>query len=738
MHGALTDLRALLQDHSWITIVGPPGAGKSWLAARAAPAGTHRVRCEGLQTADALQERVCVELDLPSDAAPPSRRWLLLDGLELHAPQLLTRWADAGARLLVTRTSPVQCAPEHCFPLAPMAPERGAAFVLERVDDPMWASSPREAAALLALVDALGGLPGSLLLLASRATLAEPTTLLASLEDSALSPLDWGLQSAWDALSDADQDLLARALALDTPLSPALAARMLGPRWEPALQRFIRQGWLRPSFGGVSGTRAAQQFVRARRPVDGIPALAAHVQAHPRETRQAQAELQAHASRVPQAALALVRWMSLSDPGRLPLVHAAMDAATPEQRQALASQAALGSRSATALAHWQAQVGPDPTPDQALCLDIGRAQAALHERFRVEPAPLHALLDRAEAAGELRLVAVVCSYLAHTYSLLLEIEKSRAVCARRVAAWHALGHTRHGLRARASQLSVEVDTDGPGAAQALLSQAERLRLHGDRAGGSYYAACAWMALAERDGQLAAARTQLPALVRTLDIRNGRLIVLRYAIQADQIASIVDVDRITGFQAASGNTTRQGRLNAVALGLVGRALQGDLEGAQRLLADFDTTGVPMERRSIRASLTALAEGAPFDGPVGPSGFERYLARACAARQLPRLVARTDGFNQVDLSRRRVPLRLWRHLLRARVQPGPSVVTAESLVAAGWPDERMAWESAVNRLHVALAQLRKLGLKGFLLRRDEGWELDPDALVILRDGAALSAP
>ena len=53
----------------------------------------------------------------------------------------------------------------------------------------------------------------------------------------------------------------------------------------------------------------------------------------------------------------------------------------------------------------------------------------------------------------------------------------------------------------------------------------------------------------------------------------------------------------------------------------------------------------------------------------------------------------------------------------------VLDADLLLAAGWPGERMAAQSASNRVHVALSALRKLGLKPFIVREDEGWPLAP---------------
>ncbi len=49
--------------------------------------------------------------------------------------------------------------------------------------------------------------------------------------------------------------------------------------------------------------------------------------------------------------------------------------------------------------------------------------------------------------------------------------------------------------------------------------------------------------------------------------------------------------------------------------------------------------------------------------------------------------------------------------------------EQLLQAAWPDETIQPASAANRLYVALATLRKQGLKRLLLTEEEGYLLDP---------------
>lgn len=53
------------------------------------------------------------------------------------------------------------------------------------------------------------------------------------------------------------------------------------------------------------------------------------------------------------------------------------------------------------------------------------------------------------------------------------------------------------------------------------------------------------------------------------------------------------------------------------------------------------------------------------------------------------------------------------------------SADDLIAAGWPERRptKALEKAArNRLHVAIAELRSLGLRDVLVRSDDGYHLE----------------
>jgi hypothetical protein len=54
-------------------------------------------------------------------------------------------------------------------------------------------------------------------------------------------------------------------------------------------------------------------------------------------------------------------------------------------------------------------------------------------------------------------------------------------------------------------------------------------------------------------------------------------------------------------------------------------------------------------------------------------------------------------------------------------GAEPVTTDELVAATWPGERLRGRSGANRLYVAVAELRKLGLKDVIVRDRQGYRL-----------------
>ncbi|MBK6919109.1 MAG: hypothetical protein IPH07_17065 [Deltaproteobacteria bacterium] len=83
----------------------------------------------------------------------------------------------------------------------------------------------------------------------------------------------------------------------------------------------------------------------------------------------------------------------------------------------------------------------------------------------------------------------------------------------------------------------------------------------------------------------------------------------------------------------------------------------------------------------------------------------------------------GTQHVDLRRYSILRRLLTALLEQRERRPGAPLSLASLVAAGWPGERIQAKAARNRVHVALATLRQMGLRPFLIRDCDGYLLAP---------------
>jgi tetratricopeptide (TPR) repeat protein len=167
------------------------------------------------------------------------------------------------------------------------------------------------------------------------------------------------------------------------------------------------------------------------------------------------------------------------------------------------------------------------------------------------------------------------------------------------------------------------------------------------------------------------------------------------------------------------------------------------------ADLDANGSP-SLAAIRAWLSDATRGGTRAAAMDAT-LERRLARltddasdlehsrvslrivrtiARAPVEVAVLVAR-DGSSlvcrgrYVDLSRRAPLMRALERIVRAHRADPSTVVSLDELVRATWPGERIQAAAARNRIHVALATLRTLGLGGALVRVNGGYRLAPEA-------------
>lgn len=92
---------------------------------------------------------------------------------------------------------------------------------------------------------------------------------------------------------------------------------------------------------------------------------------------------------------------------------------------------------------------------------------------------------------------------------------------------------------------------------------------------------------------------------------------------------------------------------------------------------------------------------------------------------------DG-DQQNLGSRQVLRRLLLRFVEQHREAPHEGLTLDALREAGWPGERLIEESAANRVHVALTELRRRGLKRWIVRHESRYLLDPELRIDLSDG------
>jgi hypothetical protein len=87
----------------------------------------------------------------------------------------------------------------------------------------------------------------------------------------------------------------------------------------------------------------------------------------------------------------------------------------------------------------------------------------------------------------------------------------------------------------------------------------------------------------------------------------------------------------------------------------------------------------------------------------------------------------GGARVDLVRYGPVRRLLDRLVEERLARPGTALSAEQLIDAGWPGERMRHSAGLLRVYSAIRRLRRLGLEPLLVTRDDGYLLDARAPV-----------
>ncbi|HVY46586.1 MAG TPA: hypothetical protein VHB21_11945 [Minicystis sp.] len=97
-------------------------------------------------------------------------------------------------------------------------------------------------------------------------------------------------------------------------------------------------------------------------------------------------------------------------------------------------------------------------------------------------------------------------------------------------------------------------------------------------------------------------------------------------------------------------------------------------------------------------------------------------------------RPPGGPVLRLERRGALRRLLVALAEARRDAPGEALSWEVLLDAGWPRQNLLVDAAKNRVYVAVAQLRAMGLRDVLVRKDDGYLLDPAVPLSWSDASA----
>ncbi len=177
-----------------------------------------------------------------------------------------------------------------------------------------------------------------------------------------------------------------------------------------------------------------------------------------------------------------------------------------------------------------------------------------------------------------------------------------------------------------------------------------------------------------------------------------------------------------FEACRGAAERVGASRARESGDVVRATELEASARSRLAQLFDR---PKELGLFELVLTErlLSTEPRLSVPPAPN---QYLVMASDGRWFtPPAGAR------VVCGRRPVMRRMLVALAEKHIEAPGRSVGGQELVSLGWPDERMGPASARRRLQVMMSRMRELGLREVIQTTDDGYRIDPDCVVRLRD-------
>lgn len=138
------------------------------------------------------------------------------------------------------------------------------------------------------------------------------------------------------------------------------------------------------------------------------------------------------------------------------------------------------------------------------------------------------------------------------------------------------------------------------------------------------------------------------------------------------------------------------------------------------------------RKYETSLSAEAKDAPSMPPpasLSATGATLTIGPDASWFRVvdPHKLGANEEEREVDLGRRGALRLMLLELARVHESERGRATSSESLLAAGWPGERVLPAAGSTRVRVAISTLRRLGLARVLITRNDGYLLDPQATV-----------
>jgi tetratricopeptide (TPR) repeat protein len=711
-----------------VTLWGPPGVGKTALARQCAP-GALFVDLARTDLATALG----VEPDVVVHAVTARGVRIVADhATPAHAPVLASL-----PNVLVTSRAALGVPGECAIEIAPLSAEQALALYTHI-----------SGAADEAIVAKLDGLPLAIELAAARRSLLGAAELLARLDRKLdlLKPLRAAIASSWDLLDDDARTVLRACAEFEAPFDLGLVEMTVGKDVLDGLESLHKSALLIAESGSLRLLEVVRDFSREERPPPSGYAEAVLRRVRPLAEAAARGE-------------AIDPELSLRRADLRRIAERA-EPALEGSPEACAELALAGDSAESAFALLLSRANALRAAGH---LDEAEAMLrAIVERETADPHVLRVAGTIARSRGDTaRAISLLGAALDHTTDdayagiVLGELGVAEKSVDRLAAAIARLARTKS-IRAEAryrSHLAVLTHRSGdPRAAIPLHESA--LELHrkvGDRrleGAELSHLGFVWSEIADA----ARAKTTLEEARRTLAEAGARgleafALVLQARLAVDvcdhlaarlALAAALEVSppgwkrleathrlvaghlaMATGDRAAAA-TAYAGAVSGVEVGF--EALTPAYLAFARGEAPPAITAPTAPLNSALAILTGAATTAPPEHIASSSEVRRALAFA-GRRAL--IVTATglvlpDG-RAIDLAKKKNARLIIAALAKARRDRPGEALTPDTLIAAGWPNEKMRGDAATKRLHTAIWTLRKLGLDGILHSSEAGYWL-----------------